>query len=310
MQRIVQTVKPEIGAVDTETDGLHIINCKPFVVQFGFLDPSNCRGFSFAVDLENCPIADEVLSYWDKVAHSLKMYMGHNIKFDLHMLANIGHEYKDNNLTDTTFWIRYGHDALHPEEGGPLMGLKEYATKYIDRNAKLHEKKLDKEKTEIVKQYNNRLKTMLNNSGLRPPEGYKSFTIKYIDDMFKDCTFEPSDLPDGIREVYLNWFTSLPLYLQHKVTSLVEKNMIRYNDLNRENLIMYAHYDIIYTLEIWASLYQIVINRGQFQGVKIENQCILPWYEMERTGFKADKEYLEKCRKDMKKYIRRKSRYS
>ena len=306
MQRIVQTVKPEIGAIDTETDGLHIINCKPFVVQFGFLDPSNCRGFSFAVDLENCPIADEVLSYWEKVAHSLKMYMGHNIKFDLHMLANIGHEYKDNNLTDTTFWIRYGHDALHPEEGGPLMGLKEYATKYIDRNAKLHEKKLDKEKTEIVKQYNNRLKTMLNNSGIRPPEGYKSFTIKYIDDMFKDCTFEPSDLPDGIREVYLNWFTSLPLYLQHKVTSLVEKNMIRYNDLNRENLIMYAHYDIIYTLEIWASLYQIVINRGQFQGVKIENQCILPWYEMERTGFKADKEYLEKCRKDMKQYIRRK----
>ena len=143
MQRIVQAVKPEIGAVDTETDGLHIINCKPFVVQFGFLDPSNCRGFSFAVDLENCPIADEVLSYWDTVAHSLKMYMGHNIKFDLHMLANIGHEYKDSNLTDTTFWIRYGHDALHPEEGGPLMGLKEYATKYIDRNAKLHEKKLD-----------------------------------------------------------------------------------------------------------------------------------------------------------------------
>ena len=96
MQEIINEVKPEIGAVDTETDGLHIVNCKPFVVPFGFLDPKNLRGFTFAVDLENCPIADEVLSYWDNISHSLKMYMGHNIKFDLHMLANIGHEENDN----------------------------------------------------------------------------------------------------------------------------------------------------------------------------------------------------------------------
>ena len=75
LKAIVNKVKPEYGAVDTETTGLHIINDKPFVVQFGFLDMPNMRGFTFAVDLENCPIAEEVLSYWDSIAKSLKLYI-------------------------------------------------------------------------------------------------------------------------------------------------------------------------------------------------------------------------------------------
>ena len=36
---LLKTVKPEIGAFDTETTGLHIINDKPFLFQFGFLVP-------------------------------------------------------------------------------------------------------------------------------------------------------------------------------------------------------------------------------------------------------------------------------
>ena len=305
LKNIVKNVHPTVGAVDTETDGLHIKNSKPFVVQFGFLDLPNKTGYTFAVDLENTGFADEVLTYWDSVAHTLKYYMGHNIKFDLHMLANINHEYYGDNLTDTMFYIRYGHDALHPEEGGPPLGLKEYATRYIDRNAKLHESKLNKDKTDITKVYNNRLKDMLNKSGARLPVGCKakSFTLKVIDDLFKDCIFDISDLPEDMKEVYLEWLHSLPLYLQNKVQSLVESNMIRYNDLNRENLITYAHYDIIYTLEIWASLVHIVKNRNQEEAIRIENLCILPWYEMENTGFHADVQYLEECRVKMKAYI-------
>lgn len=307
LKNVVNEVHPRIGALDTETDGLHIINNKPFVVQFGFLDTENMKGYTFAVDLENTAFADDVLTYWDEVAHSLECYMGHNIKFDLHMLSNIGHEYKDRNLTDTMFYIRYGHDALHPEEGGPPLGLKEYATRYIDRNAKLHEHKLNKEKTDITKVYNNRLKDMLNKSGARLPEGCgaKSFTLKVINDLFKDCIFDVSDLPEDMKEVYLEWLHSLPLYLQTKVQSLVQSDMIRYNDLNRDNLIEYAHYDIVYTLEIWASLTHIIINRQQQEAIKIENLCIIPWYEMERTGFHADIEYLESARLKLKEYIKK-----
>ena len=307
LKNVVNSVQPKVGALDTETDGLHIKNSKPFVVQFGFLDIPNKQGFTFVVDLEKLSFADEVLTYWDTVAYSLDCYMGHNIKFDLHMMANIGHEYRGDNLTDTMFYIRYGHDALHPEEGGPPLGLKEYATRYIDRNAKLHENKLNKDKTNIMKAYNNRLKDMLNQSGAKLPAGCKakSFTIKVVEDLFKDCIFDVSDLPEDMKEVYLEWLHSLPLYLQNKVQSIVKSDMIRYNDLNRENLIMYAHYDIIYTLEIWASLAHIIKNRHQEEAIRIENKCILPWYDMECTGFHADVEYLESCRIKMKQYIQK-----
>lgn len=303
LKNIVNTVKPRFGAVDTETSGLHIINDKPFVVQFGFLDEPNRRGFTFAVDLEKTPsIANEALSYWTETAKSLQIYLGHNIKYDLHMLKNIGYEYKESNLSDTMFYIRYGHDALHPEEGGPPLGLKEYASRYIDPNAKLHEKLLDKEKSDKTKQYNNLLKVMLN-------RGSKRYTLKSIKELFDDCIFEASDLPDDIKEVYMEWKSSLPLYLQHKVQSLVESDMIRYNDLNRENLIRYAHYDIIYTLEIFESLRHIVRNRKQEYAIEIENRCILPWYEMEEEGFKADKDYLENARINLKQYIKERREY-
>ena len=221
------------------------------------------------------------------------------------MLANIGFPYSDKNLTDTMFYIRFGHNALHPEEGGPPMGLKEYATKYIDPRAKLHEKKLTKEKSAITKHYNQLLKTMLNQSSAKLPKQYsdKSFTLKVISEMFKDPIFEIDDLPEDIKEVYLNWMNQLPLYLQHKVQSLVESDMIRYNDLNRENLITYAHYDIIYTLEILKSLEHIIKNRHQEAGLQIENRTIIPWYTMERHGFLAQKDYLEESRVKLKQYI-------
>lgn len=306
LKNIFETIQPSVGAIDTETDGLHIINCKPFVVQFGFLDEKNMRGFTFAVDLENNPtIAKEVLKYWTEKAYTFKHYMGHNIKFDLHMMANIGFEYLGDNLTDTTFYIRFGHDSLHPNEGGPLLGLKEYASKYIDHNAKYHEKVLNREKAIITKNYNQLLKTMLNKSNAKLPDGYKdkSFTLKVISELFKDPIFEINDLPEDIKEIYLNWKNQLPLYLQHKVQALVESDMIRYNDLNREDLLKYAHMDIVYTLEIFKSLEHIVKNRNQEEGLWIENKTILPWYEMERIGFLAQKDYLEESRIKLKNYI-------
>ena len=306
LKNIVQAVKPKIGALDTETDGLHIILNKPFVVQFGFLDIPNRRGFAFAVDLEHNSFANEVLSYWSTTAKTLELYLGYNVKYDLHMMHNINYPYTENNLSDVMFYVRYGHDALHPEEGGPPMGLKEYATRYIDSSAKLHEKKLTKERSNIAKEYNLRLKNMLNNSNAKLPQNVnaKSFTLKVIKELFDDPIFDITDLPEDIRTVYLQWLHSLPLYLQHKVQALVEADMIRYNDLNRKNLMDYACYDIVYTLETWASLEHVVKNRNQMKALEIENQCILPWFEMERVGFQVDKEYLEESRIRLKNYIK------
>ena len=51
---------PVVGATDTETDGLHIILSKPFVVQFGWLHPPEPIGYTFAVELDKQPIQMEL----------------------------------------------------------------------------------------------------------------------------------------------------------------------------------------------------------------------------------------------------------
>lgn len=306
MLRLVRECAPEIGAFDTETNGLHIILSTPFLFQFGFIHPNLKEGYTFAVDIERQPIlAKAVISAWHKEAQRLRLYMGHNVKYDLHMMTNLGIPYLTENLTDTMFYIRYGHDMLTPANGGPPLGLKDYATRYIDHNAKTHEKLLKAEQSSIAKELNLKLKYRLRNCG-EPPEKYgaKSYTISVIDQMFKDPIADYTDLPHQVADEYMEWLQQdIPIYLQNKVTGLVESEMIGYNTLNRENIIRYAHYDIIYTLETYLKLAPIVTNRGNDIGLDFENKLILPLYEMERVGFKTDKLYIEECRVKLKRYI-------
>lgn len=292
MVELYNTVNPQYGAFDTETTGLHIIHDKPFLVQFGFLDEKTLTGYTWVACVRT-NIGIQATCQWFSLATSLKYLAGHNIKFDLHMLLNINIEYTTENLTDTMFWIRYGNDSLHQPEGGPPLGLKDYAAKYIDPSAKVHEKLLKTERTQQAKEYNALLKKRL------------GLTLKELDAYAKDCTFELSDLPEQVQKNYTLWLSQdLPLYLQRKVTSRVESDMIRYDKLNQKNLINYAGLDIVYTLEILFSLIKKVAARNNMYAVELENSLILPLVRMERVGFQVDKEYLESCRVNMRQYIR------
>lgn len=299
----IHNINFKIAAFDTETTGLHIILDTPFLMQFGFLVPDSDEGFTFLVDFRYNPDAKRIIKDWHEIVSKCDLYLGHNVKFDLHMLHNIGLDYNHSNLSDTQFYIRYACDALHQEEGGPPLGLKDFTSRYIDANAKTHEKLLAKERTEIAKTYNNKLKLML--AGVKPPEKYnaKSYTLSVIQEIFKDPIFDENDLPEDIKTIYSNWKTSLPLYLQNKVTSLVESDMIRYSDLKPEVLYKYAHLDIVYTLEIYCKLAPILKYRQNEYAVKLESSNILPLVNMEKAGLLVDKEYLEKCRVNMKRYI-------
>ena len=298
MQKRYESVAPTVGAFDTETTGLHIILDKPFLFQFGFIDLNNMRGYAYAVDIEQTPaLAQSVIKFWQtKLAPRLKIYLGHNIKFDLHMMTNYGMPYKEPNVSDTMFYIRYAHDALTPQNGGPPLGLKEYAAQYIDISAKSHEKLLDVEKSNIAKELNLQLRQRFK----------KKYTAAQLKDMFKDPTFDIEDLPADMQQDYKDWLQyDVPLYIQPKVRNLVEPDMIPYNKLNRKNLIQYALYDIVWTCEIYLATCCVAENRGNTKGIIIENQLIYPLYEMERVGFKVDVEYIKESQLKLKQYIRK-----
>lgn len=304
--KLIKELQPTVGAFDTETTGLNIGTDKAFLFQFGFIDIASKKGYTYVVDIERQPqLAKQVITAWHKYAIRLTDYIGHNVKFDLHMLRNTNLPYLYNNLTDTQFYIRYAHDALTPANGGPPLGLKAYSAKYIDHTAKSHEKELNHIKSQIAKEINLKLKQRLASCG-SPPSKYKtkSYTLSVIEDMFKDAIFEISDLPEPIRTKYLDWLhLDVPIYLQNLVEGVVTSDIIPYDKLPRDKVIKYAHQDIVLTLEIYYFLKETVKARNNEKAIQMENDLIIPLYHMESTGFKADKEYLEQARIKLKNYI-------
>ena len=134
MIRLFRKLKPKIGGQDTETTGLHIINDKPFIFQFGFLHPTEPKGYTYLVDLERQPIlAHQVMRVWlTQLAPTLDIYFGHNIKYELHMNTNVGFVYTTVNLSDTMFYIHYAHVSLSEKNGCPPLSLKSYVAQCLE----------------------------------------------------------------------------------------------------------------------------------------------------------------------------------
>ena len=278
---------------DTEGSGLSHIYDLPFLFQFGWYDANTMCGWTYAVDLELHPIlARQVIKVWHALVLSVPKYLAHNVKFDLSMVENIGLPYRGDNISDTQIWIRLGTDAIQEKYGGAPLALKKFAAQFITTDAKNFEAKLKSERTQISKALNQKLQKRL---------GWRKMDI---DAFFKDKLNEAEDLPPAKRDAYNEWHMyDLPLYLQDVVTGAVDSDMIRYNTLNRENVTYYGHLDIVWLLEAFHILYASVEARGNFEAVKLEEANIYPLFEMERVGFKADKEYLYQCKNKLKTYI-------
>lgn len=281
------------AAFDTETTGLNPVLDKPFLYQFGWLNIAEETIYSFVVDLQYQPLlSTQVIKVWQILVREIPKYCGHHVVFDLHMITNIGLPYEEDNITDTMAYIRLATDAIQTAKGGAPLALKQFCAKYIDPSAKDQEAKLDEERSAIASSYNNKLKQAL------------GWTKKKIDEFFKDKLNEYTDLPEDKQQAYIDWKADLPLYLQDKVTGAVDKDMIRYDTLNRNVVIGYGHGDIQLTLEAWWLLSNALEVRGNQVALKIEEENIYPLYRMERVGLVVDIPYLMQAKEDVKKYIR------
>ena len=279
------------GAFDTETTGLNIVHDHMFLFQFGWIT-KDMQGRTYAVDTEFDPeLAEKFIVQANAFATCFPIYLGHNVKFDLHMLHNFHHPYNYPNLSDTQLWIRLSSAAVPERKGGPPLGLKNFSKSYLSAEAKNMESKLKEERTKIASEYNEKLKR------------YLGWRKKDIDEFFKDKVHDADDLPPNKRDAYYHWYDGLPEWLRSKVHGAVDSDDIQYNYLNRDNVIYYAHLDIVWTIETYLRTRQVVENHGNMEAMKLENQLILPLVEMERTGMYVNRNYLLESRKRMKEYI-------
>jgi len=117
---LIAAKKPTMGGLDTETTGLHLISDRPFVVVLGIVVDLDTRPHihTWSLDLEEFEeLSHMVLRLWLLLAKQFKYFVGHNIKYDMHMMANIGYDLREFNLIDTIACIRHAHDAIQTDKG-------------------------------------------------------------------------------------------------------------------------------------------------------------------------------------------------
>jgi DNA polymerase-1 len=279
--------QPTILAWDTETSGLHILKDRAFLYQFGW------RGkvFEFYPSLANLT---RMLSMMKKA----KIVFGHNVKYDLHMLANDGFDINGVKWADTMTLARLVLDIVPDDKDFRHIGLslKELGAKLIDKNAnesqKLIKENLNKLKNERIKPLTTALKQF--KTGQLTPKGKDQYWGKgLIEKFLKDPTNDLEDLPQDVREVWETWQREYP--------------EPTYEDVDRELMLVYGGIDIVITLELVYKFLSDSTYKKRFEMQRPifeqECDCIYPFFKMERVGFRMDREYLEESRKRVKAYI-------
>lgn len=273
--------QPVVGGFDTETTGLHIKKDKPFLISFGWLLPGRARGrvFTFHPTRSN-------MQMFFQVAKKLRIFAAWNIKFDLHMLTNIGFPYEHPNVFEAKALARAASEAVSYREGGESLKLKDFATKYVHPSAG------DSERT--IKNIQGKL-NINRTAPLRAALKAHGFKWSEFNEIINDVCYGPEYLPDEVREIYEDWKQDYP-----------EPTYQDIYHANPEAMIRYAQDDIISLLEAVRICIPIVKVREQVEIVKRENQLILPLYRIERAGIKTNSTYLYQSRSRMKEFIRNK----
>lgn len=287
-ESLFETDKPVVGAFDTETDGLHIIQSQPFLIVFGWLFRGKEYGRVFTF-----PPSEQNMQRFHKLAKKLKLLIAWNIKFDLHMLRNAGWEYTTPNLCEGMALARLSVEALSAsDKDGDSLSLKHMAKRYVHPTAADAEAEIKKIKTKLKNERRKPLKAILRTI---PVEGEVDkrgnpikWSLKRIEEYEKNIELGREALPTQVREL------------------LEEFEEPTYKDIYHaapEKMVRYAQDDVVATLAIYCKTRPMILERNQKEVLKRENNLILPLYQMERTGLKVNRQYLMESREKLKKAI-------
>lgn len=262
------TVKPEIVAWDTETDGLHIMTAKPFLIGFGFdkylyiYEPTKWRN-EFLFALVSKPF--------------VKYFVAHNTKFDYHMMINFGTPIpRTVPLADTLAMARLTNYA----DSMDGIGLASLGARLVDPTSKFaadvirtHINELNKERYNFIKEY-----VKENDVGM----SYTAF-----------------------KELWEKRIQYIPHELDEHLDKMPQKANYHDSYLDRPNLMInYLADDILLVLEVMEKLIPVLdhVDVGRRTWHR-ENKLISVVGDFERNGMPIDVDYIKESRLKVIDYI-------
>lgn len=266
----VDAVEPFI-TFDTETTGLHIKKDRPFLAAV-------CSGhdvYVFPPNVENL----QVLVKWSK---KVKRVYGHNVTYDMHMMANQDVDpLRINNWGDTMCLVRLTVEAKSTRHGGDKIGLKDISKKYIDSTSDRYEKAVKSWLHDKRAQDKKVLSALL--KPIRHPE-HGSWTVKKLED-----ALEEGSVPVEVIEIYQRWLECYPVPT--------------YADVPLDIMVPYLAMDVILTQLLVLKCLPILVHRKQMDVVEREFKLLPVVYKMECNGLKVDREYLLQSHDSLSNYI-------
>lgn len=266
--------------LDTETNGLNIITSKPFMIQVGFGIGDEMRVYYWRT--EDVQLED-LIKILDTVRNTSGMIWAHNVKFDMHMLYNIGVPVENYLWGDTQVLARLG---TYVDTKGS-MGLKPLYSYYL-RGDISASKQIDDAMKKLRADHRKKIQLAL--SDLTMPNG-RPWTLKGVEDYLnpKKFDYDINSLDEATKSQL-----ELILILYPEPT---------YEDIDYELMKKYGAEDIVMGLELCAHFIPIVNQRSQGAVASREWDLILPLWRIERKGIPTDLNYLNESANDLKKII-------
>lgn len=298
-------LKESIFFFDTETTGLNIHKDKAFKVMFKFqqIDKDNIEvKCSDIYSIEINKYTFHALNYLFSKLKDCIYVVGHNTKFDLHMLANWGFNIYDwKNVTDTMIIAR-----LTSTVDEKKMGLKELGTKILEKeDSKEEQDNIKNKKRAILQSHTKVLNQKLKEAGLK-------IKHTHIRDILKDSPIGVEALDPKVKKIYLDWCKELNYDTPNVfyVPNYFEVYKEHPKDMTR-----YAKQDVELTYRVFNYLIDWILDnddlnlkKGRTFIFNLENSLIWPLFRQEREGYFVDKPYLLESAKKLKNLIEEKEK--
>lgn len=288
--------KPDFFCYDTETDGLHIIKSKPFLVSMGF--NKEIRTFDYDADIMKA--VWKMFDLPNKDGHKLQdfeNYIGlfaHNAKYDYHMVDNGGSPIPENiRIYDSITVARLTEYA----DEKASMSLEALGGKYVDEESKFAGKIIK----ELIKDINKVRRTKLREMLMEefPNDGFSTITKKGT----KKSTGKLTKLLEDYDKYRAQFVNDDDIYYKFIDEHYTPANYKDVYHKEPELMRSYAADDIVIMIEYLKRAIPTLKNVDKdLKVLKREGELIRAVSEMEKVGLAVNVDYVLQSRKKMCDY--------